>query len=483
MVALERLGRRRITATLLLAVTVAVLWAGSEPTETGPSFRIDPIDPSHAQPRLIGQSGPGTSTGFGLMAGAVPTQGHGYALLDGAPRALDAPFGLLGGTGQVRRSPGEAAAALAHRAAAADPDGYGAVARATETLPLAERRDRAGRYRGLYLDNLALDTRVRGFAGPLRIGVYLDAEGGVRELVLLDSRETPSYLHRVESAGFYDRARAVELTPGLHRVDAVSGATLTSQALARALDELISSAGPVLDDYLDHTVQGFALEAPLSERWKWQLVLILVLFALLWQRRWRLDRTELTLLGVTSLVTLGFLFNLGFTYLNLLHPLLGVSVSALVGCYAVLVVLGAIWDDNTYCRHLCPFGQAQRLVARFDRRSRWRHWPLGNRAMYWLRLTLALVLISGVVLGVEHWSGFELFPELFTLDFSSLWFLVALFLVLRVSAWVPMLWCRLLCPTGAVLDLIARAVRPPRRRRARVSVPLPIPRPARASAP
>ncbi|MCF1184586.1 FMN-binding protein [Marichromatium gracile] len=473
MVALERLGRRRVAATLLLVVVVAVLWVRAEPVETGPAFRIAPVDPAHAQPRLIGRTGETASAGFGLMTGAVPTRGHGYALL-GAAESAPSGFGLLGGDDSARTDPGEAAAALAARAEAGDPDGYRALAQATEGLPLAERRDRAGRYRGLYLDNLGLDSRVRGFAGPLRIGVYLDAEGGVRELVLLESRETPSYLHRVERAGFYDRARSVEIAPGLQRIDAVSGATLTSQALARALDELIDSAAPVLDEHLDRPARGFVLEAPLSDRWIWQLALLLVLFALVWQRRWRLDRTERTLLGLTSLVTLGFLFNLGFTYLNLLHPLLGVSVSALVGGYAVLVLLGAIWDDNTYCRHLCPFGQAQRLVARLDQRSRWRRWPLGARTMYWLRLVLAAVLISGVVLGAERWSGFELFPDLFALDVGSPWFLLALFLVLRVAAWVPMLWCRLLCPTGAVLDLVARAVRPSRRGAGvRVAAPVP----------
>ncbi|EGV29825.1 FMN-binding domain protein [Thiorhodococcus drewsii AZ1] len=464
MVELDRFGRRRVVATLLLAAIVAVLWARSEPAGTGPgpAFRIDPIDPAHSVPRLIGQATEvsGVTTGFGVMADSVSTEGHGYALLGAAEPQELSSFGLVGGDDAVQRRPDEVLAELAARAEAGDPDGCSAMAQATETLPIAERRDRAGRFCGLYLDNFGLDSRVRGFAGPLRIGVYFDADGQVRQLVHLESRETPSYLRRVASAGFYERARAVELAPELQRIDAVSGATMTSQALARALDELVVSAGPALDVYLDQAAQGFALEAPLSERWKWQLALIVAMFALVWQRRWRLNRFGLTLLGVASLLTLGFLFNLSFTYLNLLHPLLGVSVSALVACYGVLVLLGAIWDDNTYCRHICPFGQAQRLVARLDRRSRWRRWPLDNRLMSRLRLVLALVLIGGVTYGVERWSGFELFPELFGLDISSIWFLVALFLVLRLSAWVPMVWCRLLCPTGAVLDLVARAVRP-----------------------
>ncbi|MDP6675541.1 MAG: 4Fe-4S binding protein, partial [Gammaproteobacteria bacterium] len=56
------------------------------------------------------------------------------------------------------------------------------------------------------------------------------------------------------------------------------------------------------------------------------------------------------------------------------------------------------------------------------------------------------------VSGLPDWGSFELFPDLFGLEIlESQWFWLSLAAVL-VSAYYPMLWCRMLCPTGAVLD-------------------------------
>jgi len=157
--------------------------------------------------------------------------------------------------------------------------------------------------------------------------------------------------------------------------------------------------------------------------------------------------------AVVTIAYLGFYLNNSFTYATYTQPFLGIGWSYILGIYAAIVLLSAIWDSNTYCRYICPYGNVQRLLMRF---IPW-HGKLkvSNRVLDLIRWAITLTLIAGIVSGLPDWGSFELFPDLFGLEIlESQWFWLSLAAVL-VSAYYPMLWCRVLCPTGAVLDGIA----------------------------
>jgi NosR/NirI family nitrous oxide reductase transcriptional regulator len=89
--------------------------------------------------------------------------------------------------------------------------------------------------------------------------------------------------------------------------------------------------------------------------------------------------------------------------------------------------------------------------------------PVSNRLLGVVRLAIALALGLGILTGLRDWGSFEPFPDLFGVELlDSPWFWLSLAVVLA-SAFVPMLWCRALCPTGAVLDTITQLARPRRR--------------------
>jgi NosR/NirI family nitrous oxide reductase transcriptional regulator len=90
--------------------------------------------------------------------------------------------------------------------------------------------------------------------------------------------------------------------------------------------------------------------------------------------------------------------------------------------------------------------------------------PVSNRVLGVVRWAIALALCVGIVSGLRDWASFELFPDLFGIEIlDSPWFWLSLVVVL-ISAYFPMLWCRMLCPTGAILDGIALLARSGRRR-------------------
>ena len=155
---------------------------------------------------------------------------------------------------------------------------------------------------------------------------------------------------------------------------------------------------------------------------------------------------------------LGFYLNNSFTYVTYLQPFLGTGWSYLLGVYATMVLASAIWEGNSYCRYVCPYGNVQRLLMRImPFRGRL---PVSNRVLGGVRWAITLALFIGIVSGLRDWGSYELFPDLFGIEIlHSPWFWLSLAVVL-ISAYYPMLWCRMLCPTGAVLDGVAFLARP-----------------------
>lgn len=324
-----------------------------------------------------------------------------------------------------------------------------------------EQRNNDGKIAGLYLESTGLTEHIKGYAGSITLGVSITPNGTIDKVYHINSQETSSYLRKIDRAGFYQQFLGIELNGNKHQVDAVSGATISTQAMAKTVTELLNKASESpLSLYMDEDAAGTVIEAQLSNKWFIQLGFIALCFFYFWQPWLLRTRRRTTVVLLMSTLYIGFYLNNSFTYISLLHPFLGVTVSMLVGLYCALVLLGAIWDNNTYCKFVCPYGNVQRLITRL--RPHWRQ-PFFIRSKWVkrVRTMLTLTIVIGVILGLHQWASYEIFPDLFGLEVTSLWFVVA-FLLIIVASIYPMIWCRLLCPTGEVLDWLRDLVSPAR---------------------
>ncbi|PCH72697.1 MAG: hypothetical protein COB98_11570 [Flavobacteriaceae bacterium] len=305
----------------------------------------------------------------------------------------------------------------------------------------------------IYLESTDIVANIRGYAGAINMGVFIDEKGDIIEAVHISSRETQSYLATIKRAGFYQQFEKVNIKNGGQELDAVSGATLSSEAMASTVSALVTLGIPYpVSNYADiDQVKRFSLAALLNSTWILHCLVIFLLFAFALQRRFKKTKKTVLIMNVLSVVYIGFFLNNSFTYISFLHPFVGTSVSSLVGLYSLFVLLGAIWGKNTYCKYVCPFGNVQRLIMRVSPKKARRKFFISNAWIYKIRMTIAIVLIAGVLLGLRNWSNFELFPDLFGWASLGVWFMVAVCTV-GITMVYPMIWCRLLCPTGAVLD-------------------------------
>ncbi len=320
--------------------------------------------------------------------------------------------------------------------------------------------DASGHRVGVCFDTARIDPVVEGYGGEIHLLAGLDARGRITEVRVLAHRETPAYMQAVLDAGFLERLHG--LRPGeIPGVDVVTGATVTCRAIAEDLATAAVAAGTRtlgLDLRPLPTKSGTRGDrfTRLAARLRTGLLVGLLLLALV----------SLALPGVAflrhlslacSFMVIGLLLNvpLGLARLLGLTELHLPSLDHLDGLLLVFALLvPALTGKNVYCSRLCPFRAAMEF-------GRWLS-PWRLRPSPWLVRLLGLVrpglLVAAVVLflvaDVDEVQSVEPWTSLFHGDSMASWYAG---LVILVSALVPGLWCHGLCPTGAALDLVARA--------------------------
>ena len=99
--------------------------------------------------------------------------------------------------------------------------------------------DRNDRLTGYFLTTSPSSDHLKGYSGPTNIAIALDRTGRVTRLELVRSSDTPDHVRSViEDRNFWKAHLGLNLgAPGDLKVDAVTGSTLTSQAISRAIIE------------------------------------------------------------------------------------------------------------------------------------------------------------------------------------------------------------------------------------------------------
>jgi len=460
----RRMPTTKILLTLALVAVYAYFWINGPLQEAAPVFEFEEHNTGFGEPVRVGDEF--IPPKFGVLG---EQEQNPYFHILTAQEKKRPNFGIIGDS---RTNPGLApevaeqvlANAKSH---AQNPDGV----RLKTALDMyyAEERDANGRVVGLYFENTGLNKHIKGYAGPIDIGMEVGADGKIKSVTHVFSMETTSYLRDIEKDGFYERFQGIPLDDKTYDVDIVSGASLTTEGIVHSVNALVSIARESpLEIYIDTKPAGFQVKPVLPKTWILQAALIASLFIITFTGVARRNPKTSLAFGIVSIVYLGFYLNNSFTYATFTQPFLGISWSYILGIYASLVLISAIWDGNAYCRYICPYGNVQRLLLRF---IPW-HGKLRvpNRVLGLIRWAITITLVIGIATGLRDWGSFELFPDLFGLEImNSPWFWLSLGAVL-VSAYYPMLWCRMLCPTGAVLDGIAFVARStPVKRRKQVS--------------
>ncbi|KLU07767.1 putative NosR regulatory protein [Rhodopirellula islandica] len=337
---------------------------------------------------------------------------------------------------------------------------------------MAVVQDENGTTLGYLIRTGALVDDEIGYQGPTSVLIGLDLEHRLLRPKIRHSFDNEPYVDYVrQERSFWKRFEGLTLEelaafdPPAEEVEGVSGATMTSMAIAYTLprfaaellaDEEWKTLGQTPFQKRLHAFQESIQTTRLSDADIATLVALVLLPLLIrfgvmrktWLRRFWLFAVWLVIgLYAGNLLSLALLAGWATS---------GVTWQLALGLVAlaiVSVVIPPTRRGNPYCNHLCPHGAAQQLI-RPSRDSRlkwnlpsWLSLPLGFLPAVTLLLVYLALLIRPAtdVSFVEPFHGY--------LWHLASWSAIAWTIsTLAIACFVPMAYCRLGCPTGRLLD-------------------------------
>lgn len=319
---------------------------------------------------------------------------------------------------------------------------------------------------GFVFRTAPLAPGIEGFAGPIDLAAAVTADGVLLGATILASRETPWYAKRVESWLASLSGRRLFGEPDILEVEALSGATLSSEA---ARDSLHVSgqafAGRILGEIAERPRRAPSRRLPPA-------ALILAALAAAALRFSRAPSRLLRRVWLLAVVAgFGFAWNTQVSLEFILRLVRRDGPSPALSA-AFLLTFGApllAWlAGNLVCGWLCPFGALQELAGDW-RRGRAHYdpdppeWSRLRRGKY---LLLAAALLAAAFGRADPAAALDPLGFAFGRERSAPMFPLAVALLI-LSVFFGRFWCRNLCPTGAFFSLLGRLT-PWRRRLPRV---------------
>lgn len=308
-------------------------------------------------------------------------------------------------------------------------------------------RNADGETLGLIVTTEPYGKDIRGYCGPTPVYLFFDTNDTLRAISALDNAESPGWWDDAAAGVFPQFVGTPADSLAAKNVDAVSGATFSSNGIIRHIHTTMAVRANSANTDTAQPVIGWG-----------RTLLVLAVMALgiggsLWGRGLKGLRLVTLILNVA---VLGFWCGqyLSVTLLrgwieNGADPLLHLPLVAML---LVAVVVPFFHRPHHYCLWTCPFGSAQELMWLIPVRK----WRLTPAAYALMRILRTLVLI---VLLVMLWCGTGAFLldyepfSFFLLDKAAPAVIILALAFLALSMFVPHPWCRSVCPLGSLLDL------------------------------
>ena len=316
--------------------------------------------------------------------------------------------------------------------------------------------DRAGRELGYVVRTQPQCHDILGYAGVTDTLVVLDRDWKIVGLIVHASDDTRDYVKSIEvdrrflkkwQGLTWDAAAGLDLQQA--GIEGVSGATMTSMAMARSVKARLQMSK-------DELVARPALRLGWRD---WGLVVVLATAALMafgraeWRHRWKRPYQ------IALIVYVGFAAG----DLLALKPLAGwiragvpwTTAPGLVLLAAAALVVPWTTRRPLYCHHICPHGAAQELLARLSPKRFQFTLPAGTiRGWEFLPTGLLGFTLVIATLGLPFdLAGLEPFAA-YGVRSAGLATIAIAVVGLVASCFVPQAYCRFGCPTGALLNFV-----------------------------
>lgn len=312
-------------------------------------------------------------------------------------------------------------------------------------------QDSNGKSVGIAFITSDIPPEVRGYNGEIGVLVGMDLAGKITGVNVLSHKENAEYMNMVISRGFLKKFIGRSLESGMDDIDAVTGATVSSEAIKRDIQtatfmifkELMPRSSP--SDLLP--VAGVSI-----------LLLGVIAVILMPRRRWLRY-----IVWPLSVLVVGVWLNSPITIGNFVDMRNGILPSYLPPIILMAFALGvALIKGNFYCAYVCPFGSLQELAGR-ARAPKCHPSEAAYRNASWLKWIILLATVFAIATSIDAFRSIEPFALFFSRTYQPIVWTQA-GIILFGSLFVIRPWCKYFCPTGALLSLICQIGHKMRRR-------------------
>lgn len=288
---------------------------------------------------------------------------------------------------------------------------------------------------------------VTGFAGPTPLYLFLSPDNIVKAVVAADNAESPDFC-RQACNGIFSQIVGLSANEAQgKRVDAVTGATFSSNAIIANVKQTLSERAKANRKAKVKPVIGWGKTVAVAA------VLLLGILA-----SWRLRGIKSVRLAILILNVCVTGFWCGqFLSVSMLRGWIQNGLDPILYLPAVLMLLVAIAmpffkRPHHHCLWVCPFGSLQELAYYLPLPKVRVSAPVFKLMRLTRTLVLALLLLllwMGIGASVLDYEPFTAFM----LSTATPGVLVLATLFVIASIFIPHPWCRCLCPMGTLLEL------------------------------
>jgi len=315
--------------------------------------------------------------------------------------------------------------------------------------------DARGERVGYVLRTMPDASHITGYCGTTDTLIALDADGKVKGMNVRSSEDTIKHAEDVMLDWSFKRTwngmswqEVAEMDLEAEGIEGVSGATLTSMAVARGIVHRFAAA------------EGRAVARPVT----WDMTdvglvgaVVMGMFLTFTRSNGRARARRWFHLYVIGYV--GFLSGDLLAQSLLIGWAKAGAAWRLAPGLALLAVAALLipWASRRplYCQQLCPHGALQEVVLRHaPKRWHWRVPPGIDAGLRWLPGLLLGFLVLVAMLPLElDLADFEPF-DAYVLGVGGFATIAVALVGLVVSAFVPKAYCRYGCPTGVLLEFV-----------------------------
>ena len=311
---------------------------------------------------------------------------------------------------------------------------------------------------GYCFDTAQIAPQVTGYGGLIHILVGMDLSGRLVGVKISEHAETPFFVEGFQEPWFTQQFVGKGMGDPLEigqDVDGLSGATLSSRAVARGIRESLATMAAT---FLG-VPRARSVRLSRESRWWLEAMALLGLMAFCLAAFWRRKRRLRVVSLILGLGLVGFTLNSSLSVVHIVNvlSLRFPPFPAHASWYFLLLfgVTTSLLVARLYCGWLCPFGALQELLKKVMpyrlRLSSHLHRRASRLRVVLLWLVLCLVLISSN----QGLLRYEPFSTAFGLRGTGLMW-ASLILILGASLVIDRFWCRYFCVVGAALHLLGR---------------------------